>query len=480
LDDFVPLWNIKAIFNHKNFVSFLLVLIAGSTLFVQRKMAGHDETAHITMWQEALKNEKIASRLTDAEFNQAVYGLMEQEKFYALNGIMPKDPNECPHSILGSCGITPKPIQLYQNYIYFLKTYLSESLVPISPKNILRFVWFMHAVFLLGFMFFAHRIFDARLRDALLGSMILCGAFWGQFGTLTNDVPMYFLGFIGLASICSALTYRPLSLQVTAYLAFFGGYLLLKDVDVSQTIALLPLALGFFLIGINAASRDKSTNNTNARPFSSPGIYVGLMVLSIVVATVFLLQYLANHLEPGGYLYLYTTKISRLNGDILQGFTNIQGLLYANFARTKSVVKLYLYSMSGSFVWGHSYYPKWYQHGWSIFWCLGFFYLPFRYAKQTLLADFCRAILWALGIGLALTAIVAIGAKHAHLDIVPAGSFVKPRLTAPGIALTMSPIFLILYHLLGRDRSKALFNLGILLVAVFNMIYQFKIFYLDV
>ena len=159
---------------------------------------------------------------------------------------------------------------------------------------------------------------------------------------------------------------------------------------------------------------------------------------------------------------------------MVRGGIDIQWTEYFYMAKT------YVNSVGGSFVWGHTYYPVGFEIIYGGCWLFGAFTiatlvnsrntLPFR-AKMGI---FSGAQFFFLGTMFGL--IARIAAAKLHYPEVDA--FLKPRLTAPGIAVALVPMLFFFNYIAGYTRRSTLF-LSVVGLCLWQAYYAIKVYLSD-
>jgi hypothetical protein len=412
----------------------LPAIVGLGVVALARPLSGHDETAHITMayhaGQQVLGTEFKAPE--EREFFRAVTRLSVESDFFRLHSVLPVKDGACPHEIVGGCGETERPTWLYKNYF---KALPFAKDVTWNPIRLLCFGIGINLIFLALFLFGIAWLFR-RDTVALLGlavPLVLCGAFWGQLSSLTNDIPQYLFGFSALAA-CLAVVRAVPRRKIALWLVLLHGFSFLGScVDRSWVTGLPALALadfGFLLVVLKGACEHEPRVHWVWLVFAGCVGAAGAFLLWFVKVAFGLLPDLAARLQAtlSETALVVAAPVLDLKSQLL-------------------IFKWHLDSFFGSFIWGHSYYNSTlYTLFFLVFAALVFVglsalagRLPGRGSGESAVrAPEVVAGVYVVG-GVALLAVqffvvqVVAGAQFG-LEPIAAMSYTKIRLSAPGLA----------------------------------------------
>jgi hypothetical protein len=453
-------------------IALLTIFYALTVIAITRPMSGHDETAHMTSWYRALEAENIVERPPEIEFNRHVHELLIQERFLGLHHVPPGPADLCPHMLLGGCGDSPSPARLYGSYISVYKYILGSQMVPTNPIVIeftIRALHLLFLVLLLGLAYIVLESLDGYL--VYCATILTCGTFWGQFASLTNDVPMYVSGLLGLLAIWSSVASEKNRHCYLAVAVYLGSIWITWDVDISHILN--PLVFGLVAI------------SSSARIFCRPQNLVQTRKITAILGALF-----TFFLAALGFLFISKLHLILGNSWVAQNFSTLisklprldklLGGLDLVFMEYLQIAKTYLNSVGGSFVWGHTYYPLPFEFAYGTCWLWGavtiaaLFYRNDTTRPRTQVAIFSGAVFLFLGMMFGL--IVRIAAWRLHAP--EADAFIKPRLTAPGIAIILVPVLFFFNYIAGRTRMLTLYRV-VVGVCLWQAYYAIKIYLCD-
>jgi hypothetical protein len=396
------------------------IVFASSIFFVSLStfpFSGFDETAHLSMYREALKARNIPIE-SDESFNRNVWRAMAESDFFRLHSVEPRISNECPHSIIGGCGISKPPIKLYTFYVRILAFF---GTTDFTPLGIIKNAIFINISLIFSLMFIAKFFLNSDEMTAFCLSLSFLGGMIAQLPSLTNDFPMYILGCFGLLSASSILqksTLKGLGSFIMVVLLFMA----VKGFDVSSLsfAPFLCILLLLLLVRCKAYLKQDFNPPQASLRFNVFLDFVGLFLCIIAFA----------------YIIVFLSKISAIV-NMLSMFdehthllSDIQRLDLHKFV---AILMSYWKSLIGSYVWGHSYWPD-------VLYLLSVIaYLVASYSGLLLLKSrttpWCfYAVILLLGAVAAfqLTIVLGIASDASFSDNqIARESFTKVRLSAP-------------------------------------------------
>ena len=475
----------------------LLFCTAVSTLgiafLITPLLSGHDETAHLTMFRmgalQALEGSTPASPEQEASFNRQAEKTKFDFNFFRLHNVQPQTNGSCPHmAATGSCGESEKPIWLYKQY--------AKGLAFTSPQNWSpeAILWFGRGASVFWLAFFtgaALLFFGGEFIPFLLFAAVLCGAYLGQFASLTNDVPMYGLGFFLFVALSSTFRDPPTLKSALGLLFGVVSVFVLKNSERSWISALptLCLAIGIYMAkilflktqifaGTNAFIKQRFVPATQ-----EPATRLFVFLFPVGVAASGLVFCLAlAHFAPSLKIAFptYWNLLIQLSPDAAM----LEEFAKADLKGFAHILFYHLRSVWGSFVWGHEYYPKWFNLAGLatlIFSLVSAALICFNFAvKGNTKAYFkgCGAFAIAgMLFGIHMVLIASIAWPYVYQPLIVSESFLKLRLIAP----SSSHLYFIFFlpFVLGYPRESTpqpiylnLFKLALILCLVIGAFLQ--------
>jgi len=409
---------------------WLVPLVGLTTLVllfsVSPPYVGFDETAHIDMLHHQLSSSPDGD---EHSFWDAVRVDMIRADFHRLNnGALPAS-GACPHTVVGGCGATVLPQNLYHAYAVTLGRLVPASLIDL-PQVVRRIALAANIVFIVCLALASATLGGIQLLSVLVVTLVFYGGAQSQLPTVTNDVPMILYGLY-LAALGVSVIIHPQRWIRHGVGYIVGGllYAVLSSVDrgihaaLPVLIALPPAwALAFW------AARSKSEVGSCVRGsfwrlVAGPLFFFGaaaLICISVKMAletNLFDLHTLMVTKVPDGGLI-----------DNMQKFRSVSDLALGLW--------LYFKSLFGSFVWGHSYYHDvtYAVHLvlFVIMTAAGCVAISSR-ARRAGPAAFLTALLATLAAA-QVCLILSVMSVNLNSPPIMRDSFLKSRLTAPGIA----------------------------------------------
>lgn len=411
-------------------------------IMIATPYSGFDETAHIDMAFSKIENTGVPKK----DFYEAVYDDLVKYDFTSLHSIKLGQRGQCPHSlVLWGCGAKNQANPYYSYYGKFASKFFSDF----SPQGIrVSFFVFQVIIFCL-FSALLLAAFGIKKGSYLLTIVLMLDAITSKIIFINNDFPMFLFGaFLAVYFLFNTLKFSWIKLILSTFLVLSSFYLV-KSIDKSN-LAALP---AIFLIPAIYFSRGKfSPRDFNFQKF----IVVGISLLISATIIVFLAK---GFFQIINLLFDFKLKsicsgISSCN--LLDNLTeDINPLKILKFHMT------YLKSLMGSYIWGHSYGPSWIVYSelalFTYFLGKGFMTLESKPARIIIL------LLMAVSF---LIINIAYLPGSADLEIVR-DSFLKPRMTAPGVYA-----FLI-FPMLGIIRNNSKERLLIALIFLFKIMFVF-------
>ncbi len=423
----------------------------GISLLTTPLFSGHDETAHLSMFRTAaLQAQKNSNDVPPAEqqttFNKEAEKTKFKFNFFRLNNAKPLTDGSCPHATAtGSCGESEKPTWLYRQYA---KTFAYLSPDSWSPETILWFGRGTSVFWLALFTGAALLFFGGEFIPLMLCATVLCGAYLGQFSSLSNDVPMYCLGFFLFVALSSTFRDAPTFKQGLGLVFGIVFVFILKSAERSWVTALpalgitIVLYLGKILVLKTPQFRRAYSWAQTRFEKTFPG-FLGcafwyLLPLGIGTVSMCLFPAFAHFVPtlkkvfPGGWTLL--NQVSP-DAEMLEEFAKL------DFKAFTHVLVYHFRSVWGSFIWGHQYYPKWFNLcGLALLLYAGVnaIFITSNFGRSgnfSLFFKSCGALAIAgLLFGIHMTLISAIEWPNLYQPLIVSESFLKLRLIAPSSA----------------------------------------------
>ena len=248
--------------------------------------AGHDETAHLTMFRYAyieatVDDPAVSPPLLDHAFNERTTALMYESRFFRAHNVSLADPAGCPHMILGSCGVTDGPEVYYfalSKILHALKINLVQPEDFLLTARIVNLVTYAAVVLLLLLI---------MGREGVRGGMwclLAGGSMLAEVASVSNDNFMFAVGLIGGGAMYAAISPKiPVWRALTLLVLYTVVDLLCRAVDDSSYAALpVIVSIAAFLL-VRAFDR---TDTGNKRPLKS-GTIAALATCILTVCVVF-------------------------------------------------------------------------------------------------------------------------------------------------------------------------------------------------
>lgn len=444
---------------HKPFI-----LVVG-VLFIHFGLApayvGYDETAHVTMLERARQAQlRQPIQPPAADFNSSLVSHMVESAFFRLHNVSIPPTGACAHEVVGGCGESEQPLRYYSA----LLTLLPNSVIKkISPEYLWLAGRHLNLIPILVFTLSIFFIFTASTQTIIFIISSLLGSFWSQVGTTTNDVPQYLYAFLIVASWLEMLQGSSKKRKIASVVICFLYFPIAYSIDVSA-LAAIPALVGLGLTTISCLVFSSEPCTEPTLPQQSASIIKSSIYVAIPVV---IMAWLIPH-----FIGMLThTPIWQSLASQEPHLARISGMASVTAAEVPRIVGGYLSNLAGSFVWGHSYLPVPMTFLWVVF--ITFLSLAGlkTFSWQT---GGVRRWLICTGVVIAITGhyllITSIAGPTIHAEAVAADSFLKPRLTAPGIA----GLFILASLGLGKLlQSKKIASLIVKTSAVWNIILFF-------
>jgi hypothetical protein len=388
--------------------------------------SGYDETAHISMYFEALKLEGLAN-VSNNEFYHLVWKDMSEFDFFRLHSIPPKISSECPHSILGHCGLSSKPIKLYTIYAKVLHFFNVEQE---RPWVITIGVRLINITLILCMLLLGVAVLKKPQMVVFTLSLTFLGGMLSQAASLTNDIPLFLLGCVALQGFVIALN-RNIYWKLASIIIVFVLTFLLWEIDVSSITA-LPLLSGIIILSftpkISPLKPKNITDRTNQNLLTRFFIFILIVLLMLIT-----FRALMNLPLISDRISKLANKLYLLNDFKLVDYSNFSGILVS-----------YWKSFVGTYVWGHSYWPQ-------LYYLIGFiaYLITFLKGLKQLGFDLLREkyffVLFIIAaiVSVQLIVIFSIAAGSVSLsDQIAREAYTKVRLSAPlSTGILIMPMF---------------------------------------
>jgi hypothetical protein len=398
---------------------------------IWRPYSGHDETAHIDMFQSVLVENVpgLSSPELRQEFFNNVHRDMIAGDFYRLHRVSPPVPNTCPHSLLASCGHSDSPRVLYRLYALFLQKIVPPTLYQ-EPWVLRTAALLFHCCMIAGLMIFCFYIGGSIWLKILTMQLMFYGALIAIFPAITNDVPIMILSML-MTFVFQYIWVEDVSLQKKC--ALFSLIVILFvmmfsiDPGMISILALLPL-LPLVLSGGKNKSLSHPGPQASLKTHLVKKIMVGLCGLGGVVACVIGIRF---------FLIYSNTLFDYLTHMIDNRFFYLKNIeKFGDLIKTLNMIFIYIKSVLGSYVWGHSYLHD------EIYWA-GFIFLGLLFFNGFSSLVLAYDKIWSkIGVGICLVLslsglVIAIMAAYlAGVDDIPIirDSFLKSRFTTIGLS----------------------------------------------
>lgn len=454
-------------------VILLAVAVYSSHFAISRYFSGHDETAHTEMFLSSINETYDLPNGADqnqkrADFYQSARQLMFDEDFYRLHGVLVPPRGTCPHMILGGCGISGSPRNLYKIYARFLPHF-----DQISAKSLIltgRIINILLTLLLLGLVAIVCGT------DKLLPTfaLLLSGAYLSQVASVTNDYPMLMLGLFGCTMLSTLLTSDSRRRVLLGFITFAGFVYLSRPIDRSWISGLLTIIAAIGIVGLrclNPRGRILEKKSPSlARSLLSSGL-VWLLGAIVTAGSIWSVPYLWEAGIQGVF-----KPILRLSAD---GHMLLRAKPYGP-GLTLDILWFHFQSFVGTYVWGHSYFSPFvyvlFAIAWAYLTCLGVIAL---WEKSRVPPFQAMLILGFAGGGY----FAMLMLLNTYNEIFPGTSLdaaVKFRFMAPGAAIVLTLPFLGIQSLFSSpSRSRTFLMVASYWAIVFLSYYQVRFFYCE-
>lgn len=411
------------------------VLLVGVALFgnffaLTPPLAGHDETAHISMLNHARQDLLLEKNLPVTErvdFYNDIQDIMYDSDFYRFHkaNALPRD--RCPHWILRVCGVSSRPIWLYRQYSKILSLF-DEA--PWSGSTYLTVGKWANSVILAIILGCAWFFLAYRRVFAFLVLLIFSGGIMVQIPSVTNDVPMFFVGLLGLLVATKVFDRSRILYRVLWGLGYLGLVAGVSHIDRSY-LAGMPFALFLIFVGFfNIQQPPAPSSQSSSLSPSVASVVNGTLIVVVVCAlTTWSLWYTSHVIDnnPGPIFNWFRGYMDDLN----------LFLSLKDVPRSDMPILLYFYarSIAGTYMWGHSFLAAQVYFVWVTLVLIIPSILGIRYLLEIggKYKKLCLAVLGVLiGIQVVVVLTVASDSLGVHLGAMDAQ--LKARLTAPGLA----------------------------------------------
>lgn len=404
------------------------ILVVG-TLFIYLGLApayvGYDETAHLTMLEQARKAQLGQPiQPTAPDLNSSLVSHMVESAFFRLHNVSIPPKGACAHEVVGGCGESVRPVRYYSALIKLIPKSVLEN---ISPDSLWLAGRLLNLIPLLFFTLSAALLFTGPTLGVVCIIASLLGSFWSQVGTTTNDVPQYLYGFLILGSWLEMIQNSSKKRKIACLMLCFLYFPIAYSVDVSA-LAALPALVGLSLTAIAFLIFSGEQETENTMPLQLLSIGKTSMHIAIpVILLIWLTPHFIGMLSQTPFWQSVAAQEPHL--------ARISVLTSVNGTDVLRITAGYLSNLAGSFVWGHSHLPA----AVTILWSANLAILTFiglkafsSQSQQMIRFLTCAGVVIALSGHLLIVTSIAghmIDAEHIAAD-----SFLKPRLTAPGTA----------------------------------------------
>lgn len=416
-------------------IFFLLIAsLSFSFYLIMPLYSGHDETAHLTMMKRG-----VSPSTDEIYFNMQARLSMIDSGFYRLHNARLLIPGECPHFILLSapCGVSPRPQALYDFYGNILD--LLHIKVSGDPVSLLSLGRWINLSQLLALAILVGLYFGKFGLLILLFYVLFVGTYLGQVVSISNDPPMYLLGFFVSIGMTHLLVKSGMRNWCSLFVGFFLFYLG-KFIDRSA-VAILP-SLGMMIFLLVLVKKNKTSQKTNA-------------ALGVCIFFVSFLAVLSVGIKWNFFDQILNLKIESLVNMITEDARLLANLSKFNLESAYHALMIYFNSLIGSFIWGHTYLPVIYKLAMGLL-ALVLGWYGIKAVTREVSKFRSKLILVLLGILFAVQCLVILSAEMARIDDIPIvfESFLKPRLTAPGLGGLLVLPSLGLYWVYCRFENK--------------------------
>lgn len=435
----------------------LLSLLIGACL-ITRPFSGHDETAHIDLFQLAASNSSKDSR---AEFFNEVRSEMINQDFFRLHSVAPQAEGTCPHNILGRCGQQELALGYYRQ--------LARAWTPLHPAawSVGQYLWAGRATNLLialATLLFVYVIFGATLSKGVWALATFLGAIFSQVASVTNDMPMYLAGIFALALLGSLALELTRVRRLIGYAVFVGLLFTVRQVDRSWLAGVAVL----LVVPVLLTKPMLLDYKVRQRGLMSLVVFGGVAFVGVLGAFFF------------GREFVRSSGVIRDLLDQARDAKLLSTLVTLSLSQVDNALYQHLVSAFGSFVWGHSYYAGWIYRMFTVFWlavsAIGIYLIGATAPSNRV--GLAKAGTLGIVFGAHLVAVLAIVASRMQAPEIVWQSFAKIRLTAPGLGALFAPALIGVIFLQGRQgASRQLFR-GVCIWSLVLLVHYLPRFYL--
>ena len=340
--------------------------------------------------------------------------------------------------ILGGCGYTSGPFNLYRLYASFL-----PKLKNITPEFISIISKIVGGLFYIMFVIMSLFFLPRNLASSLILVSSFSGTMVFQMTTITNDVPMFFLGMCILILFLLVLFRQKIYKQAIMLLLCSVLLFVLRKTDVSW-VSSLPF---FFAVIISSLFYKLNfINKLTSVLAKKPMQYVSIFGVYLITTTVTVVTFFKNkttlEIISKNFYFLIMNRM-----DILR---HLEHLSLTDFTFI-AILKDYLKSLLGKFIWGHSSYDNFYYvFLFSLLFLsslIGPFLLRFKEKKLYKLIPILHIVIVPLTlIHLIMVFVICLSHKP------PYWIFAEIRMTAPATAVFFAIPSVFLYNLLERKK----------------------------
>jgi hypothetical protein len=403
---------------------YVVVLMAVGTW----PFSGHDETAHITglHWSGLVAAGKSLAEVENAQktFFPKVHEKLKEFKFEELHGVKLADPESCPHSFLmGGCSYDPES-KTFSTYLNFWKLIGSPDVSNWSPVTFLAIGRAFNIFLFLIFAYLITHFFPSKISESTLASLVLCGSFLGQVGSINPEQFGYYSAlFCALFFACFFEQNRALRLQSFFGFSIFGILALLAD-----NSGLLFIPTFTLVAALTLLCKAKVFRPLEVHSLSNNALW-GIGTFGLFACFWFGFRYTYLNLDLG-----FSKKIA-----ILASFKHFQNFIdhafSLSFKETGLGLLVFFKSFLGSYTWGHDYYPR-------MVYLLFFASIFILFLRSLSIRKSYRFDLLSVTAGFYFLSIIIsmiAGASFHDVEIIKE-SFLKPRIYGPA----MFPFFQLL------------------------------------
>lgn len=416
-------------------------------LVITTPYSGFDETAHIDMAYSSVVHPNPVRHF----FNEHVYDELVRFEFSSLHKVPLGKRGDCPHSlILWGCGKKKEA----ENYYYYWGKFSRIFTDNFFPPDVRHYFKIFNVSIFVTFALFVLACFGITTGMSLLTFLLLVDSFTTKITSINNDLPMFLLGISLALCLVSYIKKPRLKVLAVGILANFFLYLFVRRFDVSH-FAALPATLPILFIAFSKPIL-LDRNNTFLK-----NIITGLFAIVSSVVIVTLLFKISSSLPS---LIDFASESACSHNLPCYFLSNLKQDI--GFSQLISDQIVYLKSLMGSYIWGHSYGAPWAY----LLKILAFIYFTGKGFLNIQSNSVRMMLIFSLAMAFVIIKIAYLPGS-ADLEIVRE-SFLKPRLTAPGI---YAYLVLPLIGVLNLSRKE---SIGITLLFLINAIYVLPQVYL--